>query len=565
MASTEFDYTFTDRELQEILGIIELKASTGEVQESPGLASLLQAENNLGLQFQPHEVPIGSLPPVFPMNLGSPQFPMNMSAGGSLTDTSLFPPEAGIFGCSPSNVISLPGLGGPQQHRQSSNATPALLSVRDLSLSEHMLAPSAMGAGPASSSRAGIVAAAHQQQQHQQQQQRSRDLLSAAAAASTGQQYTTNNHHPLQRRTSSNANSVSAMASAGAAALSAAYVAAGMQAHGTSGQAGEHMYGMMSSPAADNVSGGGGQSKGSGHQPQDNRPQVSHSTVEKQRRDRINTLIDELRELVPPQKSQSKNDGLEARRPKHVVLADTIALLKSFHNKVRSPQHTVLAVTAGRAHRLWFFLDASSPPRGAAVGHARGSRKLSLDARQSTGGEISSLQVKDEGVQSDTSKGSASSQPCANDDRMEAEMPGGNHPAAPAAGPSGGQQQAMQAAVAGGGSNKVYAEIPMSPSQLNGVTVERGKEAIMYVQVKCRDRRGLLSDIINALRLLPLEIRTAAITTTGDGTVRDVFEIMPDDDALQPAEIQNMVHDALYQHHLLGDLVGKKHRMQESL
>ncbi|MEW5299274.1 MAG: hypothetical protein WDW36_002306 [Sanguina aurantia] len=523
MASTEFDYTFTDRELQEILGIIELKASTGEVQESPGLASLLQAENNLGLQFQPHEVPIGSLPPVFPMNLGSPQFPMNMSAGGSLTDTSLFPPEAGIFGCSPSNVISLPGLGGPQQHRQSSNATPALLSVRDLSLSEHMLAPSAMGAGPASSSRAGIVAAAHQQQQHQQQQQRSRDLLSAAAAASTGQQYTTNNHHPLQRRTSSNANSVSAMASAGAAALSAAYVAAGMQAHGTSGQAGEHMYGMMSSPAADNVSGGGGQSKGSGHQPQDNRPQVSHSTVEKQRRDRINTLIDELRELVPPQKSQSKNDGLEARRPKHVVLADTIALLKSFHNK------------------------------------------LSLDARQSTGGEISSLQVKDEGVQSDTSKGSASSQPCANDDRMEAEMPGGNHPAAPAAGPSGGQQQAMQAAVAGGGSNKVYAEIPMSPSQLNGVTVERGKEAIMYVQVKCRDRRGLLSDIINALRLLPLEIRTAAITTTGDGTVRDVFEIMPDDDALQPAEIQNMVHDALYQHHLLGDLVGKKHRMQESL
>lgn len=34
--------------------------------------------------------------------------------------------------------------------------------------------------------------------------------------------------------------------------------------------------------------------------------------------------------------------------------------------------------------------------------------QLSLDARQSTGGEISSLQVKDEGVQSDTSKGSAS-------------------------------------------------------------------------------------------------------------------------------------------------------------
>lgn len=43
-------------------------------------------------------------------------------------------------------------------------------------------------------------------------------------------------------------------------------------------------------------------------------------------------------------------------------------------------------------------------------------------------------------------------------------------------------------------------------------------------QVKCRDRRGLLSDIVNALRLLPLEIRTAAITTN-DGMVRNVFEV----------------------------------------
>lgn len=52
------------------------------------------------------------------------------------------------------------------------------------------------------------------------------------------------------------------------------------------------------------------------------------------------------------------------------------------------------------------------------------------------------------------------SQPCVNDDRMEAEMPVGNHPAAPAAGPSSGQQQAMQASVAGGSSNnKVYAEV----------------------------------------------------------------------------------------------------------
>jgi UTP:GlnB (protein PII) uridylyltransferase len=44
-------------------------------------------------------------------------------------------------------------------------------------------------------------------------------------------------------------------------------------------------------------------------------------------------------------------------------------------------------------------------------------------------------------------------------------------------------------------------------------------------QVKCRDRKGLLLDIIRALRLLPLEVRTAAVTTQADGCVRDVFEV----------------------------------------
>lgn len=48
-------------------------------------------------------------------------------------------------------------------------------------------------------------------------------------------------------------------------------------------------------------------------------------------------LVAQLRELVPPQRQpggqrsgpQPSNETLEARRPKHVVLADTIALLKA--------------------------------------------------------------------------------------------------------------------------------------------------------------------------------------------------------------------------------------------
>ena len=44
-------------------------------------------------------------------------------------------------------------------------------------------------------------------------------------------------------------------------------------------------------------------------------------------------------------------------------------------------------------------------------------------------------------------------------------------------------------------------------------------------QVNCRDRRGLLSDVITAIKSFPLEITTAAVTTTADGYVYDVFQV----------------------------------------
>jgi UTP:GlnB (protein PII) uridylyltransferase len=45
------------------------------------------------------------------------------------------------------------------------------------------------------------------------------------------------------------------------------------------------------------------------------------------------------------------------------------------------------------------------------------------------------------------------------------------------------------------------------------------------VKVNCHDRKGLLSDVVVALKALPLVISTAAITTTKDGKVHDVFEV----------------------------------------
>ncbi|KAG1665389.1 hypothetical protein FOA52_015799 [Chlamydomonas sp. UWO 241] len=58
---------------------------------------------------------------------------------------------------------------------------------------------------------------------------------------------------------------------------------------------------------------------------------VSHSTVEKRRRDRINQLVDLLAEQVPPSNTQKYGYGgsgtTHPRRPKHTVLSDTLLLL----------------------------------------------------------------------------------------------------------------------------------------------------------------------------------------------------------------------------------------------
>lgn len=222
---------------------------------------------------------------------------------------------------------------------------------------------------------------------------------------------------------------------------------------------------------------------------------VSHSSVEKQRRDRINSLIDELRDLVPPQKGTmqyppgTKSDGsVEARRPKHIVLADTISLLKQLK---LSPQGSGVLLSPGA----------------------------------SSAATVSPLKDEPEPRMEEVRVGEGVRLP----DAAENIMP----------------------------------HIPVSLSSFAGVTVEKaGSKGQMYVQVKCRDRRGLLSDIINALKCLPLEIRTAAVVTCGDGMVRDVFEIKVDDPEMKPEDIQNIVHDGLY-HKLTprgSDGSGKKHR-----
>eukprot|EP00191_Tetraselmis_sp_GSL018_P016223 CAMPEP_0177585514 /NCGR_PEP_ID=MMETSP0419_2-20121207/4537_1 /TAXON_ID=582737 /ORGANISM="Tetraselmis sp., Strain GSL018" /LENGTH=393 /DNA_ID=CAMNT_0019075259 /DNA_START=201 /DNA_END=1383 /DNA_ORIENTATION=+ len=206
------------------------------------------------------------------------------------------------------------------------------------------------------------------------------------------------------------------------------------------------------------------------------KPQISHSTVEKQRRDRINNLIDELRDLVPPQTSNGIDS--EVKRPKHVVLSDTIALLKKLQSQIPQQMQVISqenpvdhddamsSDSQGQANLLGFNL--------------RSSRQSSSDAN--------GFPVRESGM----------------------------------------------------------SELPMPPKgqNANGVVVEEAGTSWL-VKVRCKDRRGLLSDVISSLKSLDLEIRTAAITTTNDGTVHDVFEVTPDE-KVSPEEIQCHVHSHVY-------------------
>jgi hypothetical protein len=187
--------------------------------------------------------------------------------------------------------------------------------------------------------------------------------------------------------------------------------------------------------------------------------QISHSTVEKQRRDRLNSLIDELSDIVPPADPKYGNDASSVRRPKHVVLSDTINLLKAMQAKLQIEEAEICTLKQ-QAAAVTAIAAASHQQQGLAAAAAGGS-----------GSPLS---------------------------------------------PAGSD-----------GCDTGLAALPLAPEggvPSSGVLVEQGVNCL-FVKVNCRDRKGLLSDVVSALRAFPVVICTAAITTTKDGTVHDVFEV----------------------------------------
>lgn len=202
------------------------------------------------------------------------------------------------------------------------------------------------------------------------------------------------------------------------------------------------------------------------HSPgEDGGNKVSHGASEKQRRDRINAMIDQLR------------------------------VIGARH--LRSCAHALPVDDADDVHAVPSDAPRSGKGAGSSgdVGEGRRSKFVVL---QQTINTLKSLQLR-----------------CAAQEEELARLRGAAPPAPPAA--SNGRS-----------AGSAPAELPSLPTAhgVPGVEVHQGSDTrTCFVRVSTMDRRGLLADILNALRAMPLEVVRAAITTSADGRVSDCFEL----------------------------------------
>ncbi|KIY96159.1 hypothetical protein MNEG_11802 [Monoraphidium neglectum] len=223
------------------------------------------------------------------------------------------------------------------------------------------------------------------------------------------------------------------------------------------------------------------------HRSSGNGGTLSHSTIEKQRRDRLNALLDDLGALVPP--SDGRSDG--SRRPKHVILSDAIALLNSLQERVRVGGDEVAALKQR--------LAAAEAVAGA------GAHAASIDIAGAAAAPCGA------GAALKAEPGSSVEQ------QMLPPTPSGTSPAELAAsmlrrGSSDAELSHMQ-------------QQQQQPSAAQQQVVVEQEGDCVRVAVSCHDRDGLLSDLVAAIRGTGAKIAKASITTTGDGAARDEIEL----------------------------------------
>jgi hypothetical protein len=130
------------------------------------------------------------------------------------------------------------------------------------------------------------------------------------------------------------------------------------------------------SPAGAAAAAAGGGGDATYHRSSGGNATLSHSTIEKQRRDRLNGLLDDLGTLVPPADGRPE----ASRRPKHVILSDAIALLTALREQLRLSRGEAAALRARVA-----AAEARAAAAAGAAGAGAGAAAINIGAGRGAG------------------------------------------------------------------------------------------------------------------------------------------------------------------------------------
>jgi hypothetical protein len=237
---------------------------------------------------------------------------------------------------------------------------------------------------------------------------------------------------------------------------------------------------------------------------------LSHSTIEKQRRDRLNGLLDELGAMVPP--SDGRGEG--GRRPKHVILSDAIALLGSLQEQLRLGVDEISALRMRLAAAETGAAGAGAGAAGAgAAGAAAAAVPGGIDIA-ARGGSASGSAPGGCGLARPEPSSSAETAACLLPPTPVCTSPADALPGMLRCASSDADLSLppLAGGAPGGGGPPATVSVEQEGSSLR-------------VSVSCHDRDGLLSDLVAALKATGATIAKASITTNRDGTARDDFEL----------------------------------------